>query len=52
MLNMKALPLRVKKLLRRLKFIKGRSNFKVKVTRSKSMVRGERSWHEECTCEI
>ena len=32
---MKALPLLVKKLWPRLKFLKSRSNFKVKVTRSK-----------------
>ena len=36
----------------RLKFLKSRSNFKVKVTRSKIMVWCERSFHKEYTCEI
>ena len=42
---MKALPLLVKKLWPRLKFFKSRSNFKVKVTRSKILVPVERSCH-------
>ena len=42
MCNMKALSLLVRKLWPRLKFFKSRSNFKVKVTRSKIMVPCER----------
>ena len=38
MCNMKALSLLVRKLWPRFKFFKSRSNFKVKVTRSKIMV--------------
>ena len=49
---MKALPLLVKNLWSRLKFFESRSNFKVKVTRSKILVLMERSCHKECTCEI
>ena len=49
---MKVLLLPVKKLWLRLKFLKSRSNFKIKVTRSKFMVRGERSCHKEWTSEI
>ena len=49
---MKALPLLVKKLLPRLKFYKSRSNFKVRVIRSKMLVPMERSCHKECTYEI
>ena len=52
MWNMKALSLTVHKLWPRLKFLKSRSNLKVKVTRSKIMVWCERSCHKECTCEI
>ena len=47
MCNMKALSLLVRKLWPRLKFFKSRSNFKVKVTRSKVMVPCERSCHKE-----
>ena len=46
MCNMKTLSLVVRKLWPRLKFIKSRSNFKVKVTRSKIMVPSERSCHK------
>ena len=49
---MKSLPLLVKKLLPRLKFLKSRSNFKVKVTGSKILVSMERSCHKECTYVI
>ena len=49
---MKALSLLVKKLWPRLKFFKSRSNFKVKVTRSKMLSLMERSCHKECTYEI
>ena len=52
MCNMKALSLAVRKLWLRLKFFKSRSNFKVKVTRSKFMVPGERSCHKEYTYGI
>ena len=52
MCNMKALSLLVRKLWPRLKFFKSRSNFKVKVTRSKIMVPSERSCHKEYTYEI
>ena len=45
--NMKALPLLVRKLWPRLKFFfESRSNFKVKVTRSKILVPMERSYHK------
>ena len=47
MCNMKALSLLVRKLWPRLKFFKSRSNFKVKVTRSKIMVPCERSCHKD-----
>ena len=33
-------------------FFKSRSNFKVKVTRSKFMIPSERSCHKEYTCAI
>ena len=46
---MKALPLLVGKLWLKLKFFKSRSNFKVKVTRSKILVPSERSCHKEYT---
>ena len=36
----------------KLKFLKSRSNFNVKVTRSKTMVQYKRSCHKECICEI
>ena len=49
---MKSLPLVVKKLLPRLKFLKSRSNVKVKVTGSKTLVPMERSCHKECTYVI
>ena len=49
MWNMKALSLMVQKLWLRLKFLKSRSNLKVKVTRSKIMVWSERSCHKEYT---
>ena len=49
---MKALALLVGKIWPRLKFLKSRSNFKVKVTRSKIIVWRERSCHKEYTCEI
>ena len=52
MCNMKALSLMVRKLWPRLKFFKSRSNFKVKVTRSKIIVPCERSCHKEYTCAI
>ena len=52
MCNMKDLPLLVRKLLPRLKFYKSRSNFKVKVTRSKIMVPSESSCHKEYRYEI
>ena len=50
--NMKALPLLVRKLWPKLKFFKSRSNFKVKVHRSKILVLVERSCHKECTYQI
>ena len=49
---MKALPLMVRKPWPRIKFFKRRSNFKVKVTRSKMLVPMKRSCHKECTYEI
>ena len=49
---MKALPLLGRKLWPRLKFFLSRSNFKVKVTRSKILVPTERSCHKEYTCEL
>ena len=52
MCNMKALSLMAKKLWPRLKFFKSRSNFKVKVTKSKITVPSERSCHKEYTCAI
>ena len=52
MCNMRALSLLVRKLWPRLKFFKRRSNFKVKVTRSKILVWCERSCHKECICAI
>ena len=52
MCNMKALSLLVRKLWPRLKFIKSRSNFKVKVTRSEIMVPCESSCHKEYTSAI
>ena len=52
MWNMKAPSLKVHKLWPRLKFFKCRSNFKVKVTRSKIMVWCERSCYKKYTCEI
>ena len=52
MCHMKALPLVVFELWPIFKFFKSRSNFKVKVTRSKIMVPCERSCHEEYTREI
>ena len=52
MCNMKALSLEVKKLWPRLKFFKSRSNFKVKVMRSKIMAPCERSCHKEYTCAV
>ena len=45
--HMKSLPLLVRKLWPRLKFFKSRSNFKVKVTRSKILVIVERSCHKD-----
>ena len=52
-MNMKALPLLVRKLWPRLKvFFESRSNFKVKVTRSKILVPVERFCHKECTYVI
>ena len=50
--NMKALSLLIRKLWPMLKFLKSRSNFKVKVTRSKFVVPMKRSCHKECTYEI
>ena len=51
--NMKALPPLVnRELWARLKFFENRSNFKVKVIRSKSLVPMEKSCHKECTCNI
>ena len=50
--NMKALALLLWKLWPRLKFLKSRSNFKVKITRSKIMVWCERSCLKEYTYEI
>ena len=50
--NLEALSLPVRKLWPRLKFFKSRSNFKVKVTRSKIMVPCEKSCHKEYTCAI
>ena len=47
MCNMKALSFLVRKLWPMLKFFKSRSNFKVKVTRSKIMVPSERSCHKQ-----
>ena len=41
-----------KKFMSKVKFFKTRSNFKVKVTRSKIMVPGERSCHKEYTFAI
>ena len=52
MCNMKALSIPVRKLWPRLKFFKSRSKFKVKDTRSKIIVTGERSCHKEYTCAI
>ena len=52
MCNMKALSLLVRKLWPRLKLYKSKSNFKVKVTRSKITVRCERSCHKENTCNM
>ena len=52
MFNMKAPSLLNRKLWPRLKFIKSRSTFKVKVTRSKIMVPCERSCHKKNTCAI
>ena len=52
MCNMKALSLLVIKLWPKLEFFKRRSNFKVKVTRSKIMVPCERSCHKQYTCAI
>ena len=49
---MKAIPLVVFELSPMLKFFKSRSNFKVKVTRSKIMVQLERSCHKEYKYEI
>ena len=45
-------PLLVRKLWPRLKFFKSRSNFNVKVTRSKIMVPCESSCHKKYTCAI
>ena len=50
--NMKALSLLVRKLWPRLKFFESRSNFKVKVTRSKMLVPMESFCHKECIYEI
>ena len=50
--TMKAPPLLVRKIWPRFKFFESRSNFKVKVTRSKIFVPIERSCHKEYTCEI
>ena len=52
MCNMKALSLLVSKLWPRLKFSISRSNFKVKVTKSKITVPHERSCPKQCTCAI
>ena len=52
MWNMKALSFTVHKFWPRIKFFKSRSNFKVKVTRSKIVVLCERSCHKEYTYEI
>ena len=52
MCNMKVLSLLERKLWQRLKFFKSRSNFKVKVKRSKIMVPCERSCHKEYTCNM
>ena len=52
MCNMKSLFLLVRKLWSRLKFFKSRSNFKVKVTRSKLTVPCDRSCHKEYTCNM
>ena len=52
MCNIKALTILVRKLWPRLKFFKSRSNFKVKVTRSKIMVPCAISCHKEYTCAI
>ena len=41
-----------KKVMAKVKVFKSRSNFKVKVTRSKIMVPCERSCHKEYTCAI
>ena len=49
--NMKALSRTVHKLWPRLKFLRSRSNLKVKVTRSNIMVWCERSCHKQYTCE-
>ena len=49
---MKSLSLLVRKLWPRLKFFKSRLNFKVKVTRSKTLVPMERSCQKVYTCEI
>ena len=40
------------KIMTKVKVFKSRSNFKVKVTRSKIMVPCERSCHKEYTCAI
>ena len=52
MCNKKALSLLIQKLWSRLKFLKSRSNSKVKVTRSKILVSLERSCNKAYTCEI
>ena len=52
MSNIKAVCMKGHDILARLKFFKSRSNFKVKVTRSKVMVKYERSWWEVSICEI
>ena len=52
MCNMKVLSVVVEKLLPRLEFFKSRSNFKVKVTRSKFMILSERYCHKEYTYEM
>ena len=50
--NMKNLSLTIQKLWPMFKFLKSRSNFKVKVSRSKILVPVERACHKEHTCNM
>jgi hypothetical protein len=50
--HVKSLSLTIQKIWPMLKFLESGSNFKVKVTRSKVMIRIERSCHKKQTYEI